>query len=429
MKKINFAVDASAMSASRRNALMRLLVGFSLCTIGLPVYADDMTGSYLGMQSNNATTAFSSLEFANGFKTVTEMHDSILSATDTKQSPWDRSSLTGDIRLAQIAPPAVQQPAAAGTPPSNAPTVPSAPGGVAGSAPEPGTDNECDKIAGQKPPYSSSAAVHEVNETDWLRGVEVCTAEIQAHPNEIRFVYQLGRAQDHLKNYIEALRDYKVAVSGGSVDAMVDLGAMYFRGHGVIQNYTTAFDYFSKAMAAGSSRGMADLAAMYGDGIGVPRDNAKSLDFAEKAIEAGNPFGLKIVADHYFNGAGVPRDFVMAAQYLQQAADIGDGLSMKFLANMYESGYLGPPNLQKAAELRLRAQQVDPESHDPLPAHLPMVKRGGTATAQVRQTTHVRRYVVYHSSYNPAWQAAPGDTRCCPNNMLVCPLGRHFCGH
>ena len=32
-------------------------------------------------------------------------------------------------------------------------------------------------------------------------------------------------------------------------------------------------------------------------------------------------------------------------------------------------------------------------------------------------------------AYNPAWQAAPGDTRCCPNNMLVCPLGRHFCGH
>ena len=29
--------------------------------------------------------------------------------------------------------------------------------------------------------------------------------------------------------------------------------------------------------------------------------------------------------------------------------------------------------------------------------------------------------------YNPAWQAAPGDTSCCPNTMLVCPLGRHFC--
>jgi hypothetical protein len=30
-------------------------------------------------------------------------------------------------------------------------------------------------------------------------------------------------------------------------------------------------------------------------------------------------------------------------------------------------------------------------------------------------------------SYNPAWQAAPGDTSCCPNNMLVCPIPRHFC--
>ncbi len=29
--------------------------------------------------------------------------------------------------------------------------------------------------------------------------------------------------------------------------------------------------------------------------------------------------------------------------------------------------------------------------------------------------------------YNPAWQAAPGDTRCCPNSMLVCPTPRRFC--
>lgn len=31
------------------------------------------------------------------------------------------------------------------------------------------------------------------------------------------------------------------------------------------------------------------------------------------------------------------------------------------------------------------------------------------------------------SRYDPAWQAAPNDTSCCPNNMLVCPFGRHFC--
>ncbi len=30
-------------------------------------------------------------------------------------------------------------------------------------------------------------------------------------------------------------------------------------------------------------------------------------------------------------------------------------------------------------------------------------------------------------SPNPASQAAPGDTNCCPNNMLVCPTPRRFC--
>ncbi len=48
----------------------------------------------------------------------------------------------------------------------------------------------------------------------------------------------------------------------------------------------------------------------------------------------------------------------------------------------------------------------------------------------LRRSVHVARYGGHRFvRYNPAWQAAPGDTSCCPNNMLVCPLGRHFCGH
>jgi hypothetical protein len=290
-----------------------------------------------------------------------------------------------------------------------------------------GGESECDTIAALRLPFSSTTDVHERKEPDWARGVTVCAAEVQAHPGVMRFIYQLGRSQDHAKNYIEALRNYKTVVDAGFTEAMVDLGAMYYYGHGVIQNYHTAFDYFSKAADAGSNRAVANLAAMYGDGLGVPRDAAKSLDLAEKAVEGGNPFGLKIIADHYFNDAGVERNYPMAAQYLQQAADLGDGRSMKFLANMYESGYLGPPNPAKAGELRLQAQRIDPGSSDPIPLHLPMLKKVSADGPYSSAPAQRRRYVVYH--YNPAWQAAPGDTRCCPNNMLVCPLGRHFCGH
>jgi hypothetical protein len=295
------------------------------------------------------------------------------------------------------------------------------------AAPSTEPENECDTIAALRLPFSSTTAVHETREADWARGVTVCEAQVQAHPGEMRFVYQLGRAQDHIRNYMEALRDYKTVVDAGYTEAMVDLGAMYYFGHGVVQSYPTAFGYFSKAADAGSNRALANLAAMYGDGRGVAKDDAKSLELAEKAVEEGNPFGLKIVSDHYFNGAGVPRDYRMAAQYLQQAADLGDGQAMKSLANMYESGYLGSPNSAKASELRLRAQRVDPGSRDPQPAHLPMLRNASLASPQAGATGQRRRYVVYR--YNPVWQAAPGDNRCCPNNMLVCPLGRHFCGH
>lgn len=289
------------------------------------------------------------------------------------------------------------------------------------------TDTECDRIAALHLPFSSTTAVHETKETDWPRGVNACEAEVQAHPGEMRFVFQLGIAQDHTKNYIEALRNYKAVGEAGFPEALVEIGAMYYLGHGVLQSYQTAFDFFSKAAAAGSNRGLANLASMYGDGRGVPKDDAKSLDFAEKSVEQGNPFGLMVIATHYFNGAGVARDYKMAAQYLQQAADLGDGKAMKFLANMYESGYLGQPDPGKAGELRLLAQKVAPGSRDPEPAHLPMFKQAFSAPRPLYTTTFRRRYVTYR--YNPAWQAAPGDTRCCPNNMLVCPLGRHFCGH
>jgi len=99
----------------------------------------------------------------------------------------------------------------------------------------------------------------------------------------------------------------------------------------------------------------------------------------------------------------------MAAQYLQQAIDIGDGFAMKFLANMIEGGYLGAPDPTKAAELRLRAVQVDPDSRDP--GALAMY-RVSAASPRVIRTSHRRRYVVYRraswASYNPAWQAAAG---------------------
>jgi TPR repeat protein len=199
---------------------------------------------------------------------------------------------------------------------------------------------------------------------------------------------------------------------------------MYQGGIGVVKDYFTAASLYQKAVDAGDGRAMANLASLYSTGSGVQLDNAKALALYEKAIEAGNAFALGQTGVMYFNGKGVPRDLAAAEQYFLQAAALADGYSMKFLAIMYENGLVGPADPAKAAQYRLRAEEEDPGSG------APQVTFAKPAVAYTQHVQSRRRVVYYHWSgggYNPAWQAAPGDNRCCPNNMLVCPLGRHWC--
>jgi hypothetical protein len=329
---------------------------------------------------------------------ISRVRGDVLAATENKQTPWDSSSLVGDVYLAGAAPTpdATPQASATETPQTAAPSAPRDASTTPAAAVEP--VSECDRIAGTPPPNPPPDTLHEKKEPDWAKGVQACEAEARAHPEDMRFVFQLGRAQEHLKNYAEAARKYRIASDAGYPEAQLDLGVLYYDGHGVLQSYLTAFELFSKVAGEGATlttaKAMANVGAMYADGRGVGKDDAKSLDYEERAVE------------------------------------MGYGFSMKFLANMIEGGYLGAPDATKAGELRLRAVQVDPNSRDPGP-----LQKFGAAAAAPRAggTLHRRRYVVYRvshgESYNPAWQAAPGDTRCCPNNMLVCPLGRHFCGH
>jgi len=87
----------------------------------------------------------------------------------------------------------------------------------------------------------------------------------------------------------------------------------------------------------------------------------------------------------------------MAAQYFQQAADLNNGYALRFLANMYEVGLVGPPNLEKAGALRLRAEQVDPDgARQPEPvSFFRRVVAANQSHPQARAVGARRRYVVY----------------------------------
>jgi TPR repeat protein len=204
---------------------------------------------------------------------------------------------------------------------------------------------ECDRLAAPPVPFAPSAAKPSI---DWAHAIEVCTAEVNADPSSARLQYELGRSYFQIKNYLEAVRHYRIAADAGYAQALSDLGFAYVQGLGAIKNYQMAFELFNKAAQMGNAYAMQNVGSMYASGLFVKQDQTKALEWFEKSIEAGNAGALGAASVVYFNGDGGAPDYKVAAQYFQQAADLGDGYSLKFLAIMYERGLLGPGRSRKS---------------------------------------------------------------------------------
>jgi uncharacterized protein len=224
---------------------------------------------------------------------------------------------------------------------------------------------ECEHLAAPAPPFATPAQLKEAAHADWPRALVACQDAVQSRANEPRLQFLLGRSYDKSKAYAEAARHYQIAADANYAPAENAWGLLFVLGRGVVRDYQRAFTLFNKAALAGDGEAMGNLGSMYANGYFVKEDNAKALDWYEKSIEAGNSFGLAQAGVMYFNGQGTPRDYHAAAEYFQQAGDLGDGYSLKFLALMYERGLIGKPDPAKAAELRRKAAEVDPDSQNP----------------------------------------------------------------
>jgi Sel1 repeat len=141
---------------------------------------------------------------------------------------------------------------------------------------------------------------------------------------------------------------------------------------------------------------------MFGNGDFVQRDDTKALEYFAKSVAAGNAAALGQVGVAFVWGRGDPVDYKMAANYFQQAADLGDGFSLKYLAILYERGLLGPPDKFKAEQLRLKAQQVDPKSQDPvLPPALTASRSGGNVDGGGSEGSRGGRVIGGHGVIDP----------------------------
>jgi uncharacterized protein len=345
---------------------------------------------------------------------ISRVRGDVLQATAQKQTPWDSSSLVGDVYLAAPPGPIIvsSPPAAAPQSAAPSPTAPVAvdqpapvaaqaaasanPQRVAAPAPPPvasGPAAECERLAAPPPPFATPDQLKIAKTRDFNLAIVACEAASSASPRDPRLQYLLGDSYGTAKKYMEALPHYRTAAEAGYPEAQNALGVLFATGRGVVKDYQRAFDLIGKAAASGLPDAIGNLGSMYANGNFVKEDDARALDLYEKSIEAGNSFALAQAGSMYFGGKGTQRDYNAAAQYFQQAADLNDGYSLKFLAVMYERGLLGQPDPAKAAELRLRAAQVDPTSQDPVVA-LPQNAAPAPRRPAIRYV-RIRRYRFY----------------------------------
>lgn len=140
----------------------------------------------------------------------------------------------------------------------------------------------------------------------------------------------------------ERLRDICERVSGGSLWAMVQLGAAYETGEDMPKDLAKAEYWYAKAASLGSPSAHYALGAMIVNGsrAGTREEAARLFERAAYAFfpEAEAAFGLALMT-----GRGVPKDQVEGAYWMIRATLHGSAWGKYLLAKAYLGG-LGVPH-------------------------------------------------------------------------------------
>lgn len=146
--------------------------------------------------------------------------------------------------------------------------------------------------------------------------------------------YRFGWGKE--KNFPLALDLYQRAAGNGEIEAMVDLGEMYFQGDGVKEDNEIANYWFEKAATSynGNWCAFAHLGMAYHRGWGKEIDYDKAKDYYEKALEAGEDDVLCLLGQIYYDD----EQYEKAMEYFMRAAVDGNEFQANaedYIADMY----------------------------------------------------------------------------------------------
>jgi uncharacterized protein len=156
-------------------------------------------------------------------------------------------------------------------------------------------------------------------------------------------------------DFANAYRLLRQGADAGDPEAMVNLGYLYARGHGVRVNQMEALRLYELSAKAGSSEGMNALGYKYLYATGVPKDAKRAAYWFCEGVLRGNPRSMNNLAIMLISGE-VPSDLPEARNLWEQASK----LRHPNAANNLALSYLNGPDrdLRKANELMLLAAQL-----------------------------------------------------------------------
>ena len=209
---------------------------------------------------------------------------------------------------------------------------------------------KCDQLAAvaTNPDNPSSVVPVTYEEMDAKKAISACTQAMADYPQIPRFQFQLARAFDKNKQYVQALRLYQPIAEQGYAPAQSNLGTMYGSGKGVQQSNKNAIQWYQRAANQGYAIGQNNLATHYQNGTGVQQDFKKASELYKKSADQGYYQAQYNLGSAYFYGKGVHQSYPKAVEWYERAAGQKSNLAAFNLGVLYEKGDVIPLSYDNA---------------------------------------------------------------------------------
>ena len=150
-------------------------------------------------------------------------------------------------------------------------------------------------------------------------------------------------------DYENAYRLLLPLAEQGLPKAQVNLGLMYYYGHGVPQNDIEAEKWFRKAADQGDAFAQHNLGVMYAHGWGLPQDLVEAVKWYQRAADLGLNDAQYDLGVMFAKGHGAPQDYVRACMWLNLSVAQGHKNALRERARI--ARFMTPAQVAEADKL------------------------------------------------------------------------------